>query len=91
MNIQVFLIVWDTSSWAIEKETESKFDAMVISVHDMSIVKLEKGWEVVWPVIFQINFWNLNTGVERVALKSVGIASAVMISSFLRSKSSGMF
>ena len=55
---------------------------MIISVHDMSIVKLEKGWEVVWPVMFQINFWNLNSGVERVALKSVGIASVVMIGSF---------
>ena len=82
MNIQVFLVVWDASSWTIEKETESKFDAIRTGVHDMSIVELENGWEVVWPVIFQINFWNLNSGVERVALKSVGIASVVMIGSF---------
>ena len=70
-NNQVVLTVWDTSSWNVEKETESKFDAMIIMVYDMSIVKLAKGWEVIWPVMFQINFWNLNTGVERVALKSV--------------------
>ena len=67
------LTVWDTSSWNIEKETESKFDAMIISVYDMTIVKLDKGWELIWPVIFHINFWNLNTGVERVALKSVSL------------------
>ena len=69
----MYLTVWDTSSWKIEKETESKFDAKTISVHDMTIVKLDKGWELIWPVMYRINFWNLNTGVEKVALESVSL------------------
>ena len=46
---------------------------MTIGVHDMTIVKLDKGLELIWPVMHQINFWNLNTGVEKVALKSVSL------------------
>ena len=65
------LTIWDTSSWNIVSDRESKFDAMMINVYDAAVAKLSKGWEVIWPVIFQVNFWNLNTGVERVALKSV--------------------
>ena len=54
---------------------------MIIIVYDMSIAKLKKGWEVIWPVMFQINFWNLDTGVERVALKAVSLTRAITLSS----------
>lgn len=68
---EVHLVIWDTSSWNIAKDSKSTFDTMIITVYHMSLVKMKFGWELIWPVLFQINFWNLNTGVERVALKSV--------------------
>ena len=69
--LQVHLVIYDTSSWSVTKDSKSKFDAMIINIYDMALCNLKKGWELIWPTMFQINFWNINTGVERVALKSV--------------------
>ena len=66
--------MYDTSSWKITKDSKSKFDHVMVDVSDLHISKLATGRELIWTVMTQINFWNLETGDERIALKTVSFS-----------------
>ena len=70
---EVNLMIWETRNWDLVKDVKSKFDHMIVMVSSMTIIETKQGSVLVWPVLFQINFWNLETSKERVALKSVSL------------------
>ena len=67
------LVIWDTSKWEIISDKMSQFHPMISTMYDVTIVKTKFGLELIWPVYTQINFWNLETGKERVTLKLVNV------------------
>lgn len=74
-SLQMHLVIWDTSSWDIILDKMSQFHPMISTLYDVTIVKTANGMELIWPVLNQINFWNLETGQERAALKVVNITT----------------
>ena len=69
----VRLMIWETSNWNLIKDVKSQFDHVWIIVHSICIIETKQGLELIWPILDRINFWNLETNKERVALKSVSI------------------
>ena len=68
---KMVLHIYCSTSWNILTKHESKDSHIIATCYNASIAELETGIEFIWPTMFQVNFWNLETGMERSALKSV--------------------
>ena len=55
----------------LKREFESHSGHLVITVFHCSIFDGPSGPEVVWPTMMEVNYWNIVTGEQRVALTSV--------------------
>lgn len=45
---------------------------VLVAYHACACLSPTRGVELIWATLMQINFWNLETGEERIAFKSVG-------------------
>lgn len=70
---QAVLLIYNANSGHVTKKFEGKDRHTVMMCYDASVAKTTFGLEFVWATIFQINFWNLDTGQERTSLKTVRI------------------
>ena len=64
-------MIWDTSTWKVKKEQKTTVHPNYLTVYDMTITKTKDGLMLIWPELYEINFWNLETGEEKVAFRSV--------------------
>lgn len=62
----VWLHIYDPVTWNIVKKLEGMDSHTILYVTNVSM----SGDELIWPTMLQINFWNVQTGRERHAMKS---------------------
>ena len=67
----MILYFFDVETGDVARKIEGKDSHTVVMAYDACASLTPRGLELVWATLMQINFWNLDTGEERVALKSV--------------------
>ena len=67
----VKLFIYEMETATLKREFESHSGHFIITVFHSSIFDGPSGPEVVWPTMMEVNYWNIVTGEQRVALRSV--------------------
>ena len=67
----VKLFIYEIETASLKREFESHSGHLIIFVYHTSIFDGPSGPEVVWPTLNEVNYWNIITGEQRVALRSV--------------------
>ena len=70
-SIDIYIVVWNASSWDIVKDVQSNFDHMLSGTVFMSMQVVQDGIQLIWCTYYEINFWNVDTEKESIALKQV--------------------
>lgn len=69
---KVKLLFFDVATGNITKTIKGlESHTVVLAYHACACVSPTRGVELVWATLMQVNFWNLETGEERIAFKSV--------------------
>ena len=69
--VDIYFVVWNTDTWDIVKNVLSKFHRMLVMNVDMCMQELDDGVQLIWKTYYEVNFWNVDTGKESMALKQV--------------------
>ena len=67
----VKLFIYEMETATLKREFESLSGHLITTVFHCSIFDGPSGPEVVWPTMMEVNFWNIVTGEQRIALRSV--------------------
>ena len=67
----VKLFIYEMETATLKREFESHSGHLITTVFHCSIFDGPSGPEVVWPTMMEVNFWNIVTGEQRIALRSV--------------------
>ena len=67
----VKLFIYEMETATLKREFESHSGHLITTVFHCSIFDGPSGPKVVWPTMMEVNFWNIVTGEQRIALRSV--------------------
>ena len=73
----VKLFIYEMETATLKREFESHSGHFIITVFHSSIFDGPSGPEVVWPTMMEVNYWNIVTGEQRVALRSVRLDAVI--------------
>lgn len=75
---QAVMLIYDAKSGNIVKNLSGKDRHTVMTCYDSSVAMTSFGMTFIWATIMQINFWNLETGEERITLKTVQLPPLIL-------------
>ena len=77
---KVKLLFFDVASGNVIKTIKGlESHTVLVAYHACACLSPTRGVELIWATLMQVNFWNLETGEERIAFKSVSLSEMIRL------------